>query len=51
MALKEFLVLGAGITGLTVARELLEKGEKVTVIEKSNNVGGLMFSPKHIEHL
>jgi len=41
MALKEFLVLGAGITGLTVARELLEKGEKVTVIERSNNVGGL----------
>ena len=44
MALKQFLVLGAGVTGLTVARELLEKGEKVTVLESSNNVGGLAQS-------
>lgn len=41
MALKEFFVLGAGVTGLTVARELLEQGNKVTVIEKTCNVGGL----------
>ena len=44
MALKKFLVLGAGVTGLTVARELLEKGEKVIVIEKTDNVGGLAQS-------
>ena len=44
MALKEFLVLGAGVTGLTVARELLEKGENVVVIEKTGNVGGLAQS-------
>lgn len=41
MALKDFIVLGAGVSGLTVAFELLKKGEKVTVIEKDSNVGGL----------
>jgi len=41
MAVKDFIVLGAGISGLTAAYELLKKGEKVTILEKDPHVGGL----------
>ena len=34
-------VLGAGISGLSVARMLKEKGHSVTVYEKNPDVGGL----------
>ena len=36
----EFLIVGAGITGLTIALELLNKGEKnICVIDKEKNIG------------
>jgi len=38
---KKVIVLGAGVSGLSVAYELLKKGIDVEVIEKSNTVGGL----------
>jgi UDP-galactopyranose mutase len=32
------LVVGAGLSGATLARELAEKGYKVTIIEKRNHI-------------
>jgi len=37
----EYLVVGAGISGATVARRLVERGKNVAVIEKSDRIGGL----------
>ena len=34
-------VLGGGVTGLAVAYELLKRGQKVEIIEKSASIGGL----------
>lgn len=39
-------VLGAGVSGLTVARRLCDKGHEVVVYEKSGQVGGLARSRK-----
>jgi len=36
----KFLVIGAGITGATIARSLAEKGHLVDVVEKRSFVGG-----------
>ena len=41
---QNILIVGAGITGLVCALELLKKGYNVTVIEKENKVGGLARS-------
>ncbi len=38
--MKNCLVLGAGIAGITAARKLQENGWKVTVIDKARGVGG-----------
>jgi len=38
------LVVGAGISGLTLARHLVQHGEKVTVFDKSRGVGGRLAS-------
>lgn len=38
---KETIIIGAGITGLVTAWKLAKAGIKVTLIEKSNNIGGL----------
>ena len=36
----EFLIVGAGIVGLTLARELVAQGaEKIIIIEKEKNLG------------
>ncbi len=41
------IILGAGVTGLSVAKSLLNKGEnEVLVLEKNNFVGGLCSSIK-----
>jgi protoporphyrinogen oxidase len=37
----DFVVLGGGVAGLTIAREMVRAGRSVTVIEKSPHVGGL----------
>ncbi len=36
-----YVVLGGGIAGLTIARELLKQGCQVTLVEKGAEVGGL----------
>jgi protoporphyrinogen oxidase len=38
---QRFVVLGGGIAGLATAKELLERGCQVTLIEKGSEVGGL----------
>ena len=39
---KKILIIGGGIGGMTVAYRLLQKGYKVTIVEKNNNLGGLL---------
>ncbi|MDC0308931.1 FAD-dependent oxidoreductase [bacterium] len=38
---KKVFILGAGVTGLATAYELLKRGQNVEIIEKSNSIGGL----------
>ena len=38
--MNKFLVVGAGLSGLTIARELADAGHKVTIIEKRKHVAG-----------
>ena len=40
---KKILIIGAGFSGSIIARELAEKGFKVTLIEKRNHIGGNAF--------
>lgn len=44
MAVKKIAVLGAGLSGLTIARKLQEKGYEVAIYEKDNTLGGLIKS-------
>lgn len=37
-------IVGGGVLGLTVALRLAERGERVTVIERANEIGGLAAS-------
>ncbi len=41
---KTVVVIGAGVTGLVAAYELVKKGFSVTVVETSNSLGGLAGS-------
>jgi len=41
MLVKKVYVLGGGVTGLAIAYELLKRGQKVEIIEKSDSLGGL----------
>ena len=37
----DFAIIGGGYTGISTAVELIDRGYKVTLIEKSNSIGGL----------
>ena len=41
---RDFLVVGAGVAGLTFARAVLEQANQVTVVERNDYVGGLARS-------
>ncbi|HJJ31505.1 MAG TPA: NAD(P)-binding protein, partial [Methanocorpusculum sp.] len=41
---RKWLILGGGLTGVTLARLLQEKGDTVTVFEKNAKSGGLCVS-------
>jgi len=40
LAQKHFIIVGAGLGGLAVAARLAHRGHKVTVLEKTDQVGG-----------
>ncbi len=40
----KIIIIGAGISGLTVAHELIKKGFEVEIYEKDNNAGGMAKS-------
>ena len=42
--MKQILIIGGGITGLTIGYELVKRGQPVTIIEKENEIGGLSGS-------
>ena len=44
--MKKAIIIGGGVTGLSVAWKLSEKGYKVNVIECDNSIGGLAKSIK-----
>lgn len=41
--MKQVLVIGAGISGLTAARIMAEAGYQVTILEKRNHIGGNVY--------
>lgn len=41
--MKQALVVGCGLSGAVVARELAEKGYKVLILERRNHIGGNMY--------
>ena len=43
LAVKNVLVVGGGIAGLTAAVTAKERGHKVTLVEKSDRLGGVLF--------
>lgn len=46
-ARRRVAVLGGGISGLTVAYELVKAGHQVTVLEASHRAGGRVFTVRH----
>ena len=40
--MKQALIIGCGLSGAVVARELAEKGYKVKILERRNHIGGNM---------
>jgi UDP-galactopyranose mutase len=43
----EYLIVGSGITGATIARRLFDAGKKVLVLERRQHVGGNMYDQEH----
>lgn len=41
--MKQALVVGCGLSGAVIARELAEKGYKVQILERRNHIGGNMY--------
>lgn len=44
----DYLIIGCGLTGMVIARELAENDYKVLIIEKRNHIGGNMYD--YIDH-
>lgn len=44
----DYLIIGCGLTGMVVARELADNDKKVLIIEKRNHIGGNIYD--YIDH-
>ncbi|NCN07239.1 FAD-dependent oxidoreductase [Candidatus Falkowbacteria bacterium] len=47
---KKFIVIGAGLAGLSTAYKLLQQGADVTILEKAKEVGGLARTIKYKDY-
>ena len=45
--MKNIIIIGAGPAGLTAGYELLKSGFSVTILEESNDIGGISKTVKH----
>ena len=45
----DYLVIGAGLSGSVIARELAEDGKKIALLERRSHIGGNMYDYKE-EH-
>jgi UDP-galactopyranose mutase len=43
----DYLIVGSGLTGATIARHLADRGEKILVLERRNHVGGNVHDHVH----
>lgn len=42
----DYLVVGAGLFGATFAREMLDRGKSVLIVDKRNHIGGNVYTEK-----
>jgi dTDP-4-dehydrorhamnose reductase len=47
---KKFIVIGAGLAGLSTAYKLLQQGAEVTILEKAKEIGGLARTIKYKDY-
>ena len=40
----DIIIFGGGLSGLTIAHELIKKGFKILIVEKDNELGGMVRS-------
>lgn len=46
----DFIIVGAGISGLTLSKKLVDANKKILIVEKENRIGGLAKSFKYFYH-
>ncbi len=47
MAQYDFIVIGSGVSGMTFAQNMAEKGKKILVLESSDRIGGCLCTLYH----
>lgn len=45
--MKKIIIIGAGLTGITLAERLASKGNKVLIVERRNHIGGNCYDYKN----
>ncbi len=44
--MKEYIIVGAGISGAVIARELAESGARISVIDRRSHIGGNLYDER-----